>query len=305
MLKWIVAALVVLPLLGGVAVASAAPVRDAIAESDRARPRETDRPERDHVRDGATDHARVAGLVVGEQGQTFELRTHGGPVIVHWTADTDCALEGSPVDCDAIEPGHGLVAAGAFAGDSNQFHAKIIRARTADRPSLERIAGEVVHDGDGELGVRTRDGEIVVLYGDGTTCRDREGEIRCEAIEVGDRIVAAGELEGSTLSARLIVLLPDDVDREHARVHGVVTAAHERLLQVETRDGTWSVKFDSETRCSLRDGTVIDCGSIEARARIFAAGVVSDDHTLQAKRIVVLPTADVATDVRSDRAEAS
>ncbi len=162
-----------------------------------------------------------------------------------------------------------------------------------------------MRDGDGELGVRTGDGEIVVLYGDGTTCRDREGEIRCEAIEVGDRIMAAGELEGSTLSARLIVLLPDDVDREHARVHGVVTAAHERLLQVETRNGTWNVKFDSETRCSLRDGTVIDCGSIEARARIFAAGGVKGDHALEAKRIVVLPTPDAATDVRSDRAEAS
>jgi hypothetical protein len=300
MLKWIVAALVALPLLGGVAVAGAAPARDALDDSDRARPQQTDRPETDRLdHDGEHDRQRVAGLVVGEQGQSFELRTRGGEVTVHWTPDTDCALDGEPVDCGAIEPGNALVAIGEFAGGSNEFHAQIIRARTIDRPALDRIAGIVVRDGDGALGVRTRDGEVTVLYDDGTTCRNAEGEIRCAAIAVDDRIGAVGQRSGNELAARVIVVLPHRVDRVHDRVRGVVSAAHERLLQVETRDGSWNVKFDDGTRCALHDGTAVDCGAIEARARIGAAGAVLGDHTLEAKVIVVLPvpTVDAASDL--------
>jgi hypothetical protein len=294
MLKWIAAALVALPLLGGVAVAGAAPARDALSGSDRARPQETDRAPTD-LR--VHDREHVAGLVVGEQGQSFALRTRGGEVTVHWTGDTDCGLDGEPVACDAIEPGNGLAAVGTFAGSSSQFHAGFIRARTIDRPVIDRIAGVVVRDGDGVLGVRTRDGEVTVLYGDGTTCRTRDGEIRCEAIEVDDRIAAGGQLEGAELTARVIIKLPDQVHREHDRIHGVVTAAHERLLQVETRDGMWNVKFDDDTRCVQSDGAAIDCASIDARARIGAAGETLGEHTLDAKMIVVLPVpADASTD---------
>lgn len=290
MLKWIVAALVALPLLGGVAVAGAAPARDTLGETDRARPQETDRAPTD-LR--LHDREHVAGLVIGEQGQSFELRTRGGAVTVHWTPDTDCALDGEPVECDAIDPGDGLVAVGEFAGDSGQFHADVIRARTIDRPVLDRIAGVVLRDGDGALGVRTRDGEVTVRYGDDTTCRTRDGEIDCAAIEVDDRIVAAGQREGSELTARLIVLLPDYVHPPVDRIHGLVSAAHERLLQVETRNGAWNVKFDDETRCVLRDGTAIECSRIEAGARIGAAGEVLGEHTLDANGIVVLPRPSV------------
>ena len=284
MLKWIVAALVALPLLGGVAVAGAAPARDAVGETDRVRPQETDRAPTD-LR--LHDREHVAGMVVGEQ--SFELRTRGGAVTVHWTPDTECALDGEPVECDAIDPGDGLVAVGEFAGNSGQFHADRIRARTIDRPVVDRIAGVVLRDGDGALGVRTRDGEVTVLYGADTTCRTRDGVIDCATIEVDDRIVAAGQREGNEVTARLIVLLPDRGRAQLDRVHGRVTAAHEHLLQVETRDGQWNVKFDDETRCVLRDGTAIDCSRIEAGARIGAAGEVLGDHTLDAAGIVVLP----------------
>lgn len=226
MLKWIMAALIALPLLGGAAVASAAPLRDAVSDADRTRPQQIDRPQRDRpARDGLEtdrverdqpehDRTRVGGLVVSEHGQSFELRTRSGAVTVHWTDSTECSLNGAAAGCDEIDPGDALGAIGSYAGESNQFHATIIRARTVDHPSIDRIAGIVVRDGDGALGVRTRDGEVTVLYGDGTTCRTREGEIRCEAIEVGDHIVAAGQLSGGELTARLIVQLPGDEVRD-------------------------------------------------------------------------------------------
>jgi hypothetical protein len=197
MLKWIVAALVALPLLGGVAVAGAEPAREALTGTDRARPQQSDRAPTD-LR--LHDREHVAGLVVGEQGQSFELRTRGGEVTVHWTPETNCALDGERVECDVIEPGHGLLAIGESAGSSGQFHADFIRARTIDHPVVDRIAGVVVRDGDSALGVRTRDGEVTVLYGADTTCRTRDGDIDCATIEVDDRIVAAGQREGSELT---------------------------------------------------------------------------------------------------------
>jgi RNase P/RNase MRP subunit p29 len=316
--------MIVVPLLGGVAVAGAAPTRDAAVETQRVRPQEetdrpsdrppadripTDRPLTDRRPDDRPDHdrARVAGLVVAEQGQTFELRTDRGAVIVHWTDATECSIDRSAVGCDAIDPGHALGALGAYAGDSNQFHAQVIRARMIGRPSYDRIAGVVVRDGDAALVVRTRDGEVTVLYDADTTCKTRDGEIRCADIELADAIVAAGQLSGSDLTARVIVLQPERPDRPpHDRLHGLVTAAHERLLQVETRDGSWNVHFDADTTCQLRDGSALDCGSIEARARILAGGVVTGDHNLEATVIVVLPQRAAATDeARTDVRPAS
>ena len=72
---------------------------------------------------------RVVGHVVGEHGNILELRTRQGPQKVHWTEDTKCFLNRERVRCEDISVGQGVLAVGWSAGESEQFHAKLIRAR--------------------------------------------------------------------------------------------------------------------------------------------------------------------------------
>lgn len=231
---------------------------------------------------------RVAGVVQSAQGQTFEVKTRSGDiVIVHWTPDTSCSLNGEPSPCDAIGAGNLLGAAGSYAGGSNQFQAEVIKARV--RPHVDRIAGIVERDGGHELLVNTRDGsQVLVLWGDDTTCRTREAvAFECDRIEVSDRIVAAGQLEGDSLKARLIVRLPDQVRPEITRVAGVVTSAQGHVIVIETRDGgTVNVHWDAETVCSNGDHEIA-CDTIEAGLHLGAAGVELGGHNLDARRIGV------------------
>jgi hypothetical protein len=246
-----------------------------VAESDR-----------DRSHDEARD--RVVGLVQAEHGQTFEVKTRGGEIVdVHWTPSTRCFLGGEASDCDAINPGDVLGAAGSYAGGSGQFQAEVIKARRIDRMHFDRIAGIVERDGGSELLVNTREGEVLVLWGDDTTCRTREAvAFDCDRIEVSDRIAAAGELEGREMKARLIVLLPERAATDITRVRGVVDAAQGRVIVVETRDGVVNVHWDAETVCSNGDAR-ITCDSIEEGLPILAAGEELGGHNLDAKSIVV------------------
>ena len=231
---------------------------------------------------------RVVGVVQSEQGQTFEVKTRSGEiVIVHWTPDTSCSLNGEPSPCEAIGPGHLLGAAGSYAGGSNQFQADVIKARV--RPQIDHVAGIVERDGDHELLVNTRDGaRVLVLWSDDTTCRTRESVVfDCDRIELPDRIVAAGQLDGGSLKARMIVKLADFVRPEITRVHGIVSSAQGRVIMIETRDGgTVNVHWDAETVCSNGDGEIA-CDTIHADMGLLAAGEDLGDHNLAAKRIVV------------------
>lgn len=276
--KFVLAALAALPLMAVASVASA----------------QTPDTETDHR---LTDREYVAGVVQDEQGQTLILRTRDGQVDVHWTANTVCHIDGEAADCERIEPGFGVLAVGERAGGSNQFQADIIRARSQtdrpDRPHVEKLLG-LVHSDEGQtLGVETRGGDFVLVqWGDDTTCRTREGEIRCEDISVDDRIAAAGALSDGELKARQIVKLPAlDVDRPH--VGGLVTANHGFVIAIETRDGgSANVHYDSDTKCTLGREHAIDCDAIEAGARIVAFGSELGGPNFDADRIVVLPGRD-------------
>ena len=230
---------------------------------------------------------RVAGIVESEQGHVLTVRTRGGESVdVHWSADTVCYIDGEEAACDEIEPGNGLAAGGTFAGDSSQFQAEVIRARTSVRPQLERIVGVVVRDGEQILGVQTRDGQtIAVQWTDETRCGTREQQIDCERIGLSDRVAALGAFEGDQLLARAIVVLPDHT-ADLTRVRGIVTANNGSVLVVEDAEGTTNVHFNADTKCVTRDGEIA-CDSIEVGSRVLAAGEDLGDHNLVAKRIVV------------------
>ena len=247
------------------------------------------------------DHReRVVGLVTGEHGQTLVLRTRQGEVDVHWSPDTECLIGGAAADCDAIEPGMLVGAAGSYSGGSGQFQADVIKARVRAH-DLAKIAGVVQSESGQTLVVETRDGTIVnVEWTDETTCRTRENRIDCDRLEPGNRIVAAGRLDGSTLQARVIGVHVPAEQPELARVRGVVTANHGQVLAVDTRDGTANVHFDAETVCQTRDAR-IDCSSIEEGSRVLAVGEELGDHNLQAKRIFVGTPSDVRPDGRDVR----
>lgn len=254
--------------------------------------------------DAATDHRltdrdHVVGIVQEEQGQTLILRTRDGQVDVHWNANTVCKIDGEAADCERIEPGFGVLAVGEWAGESNQFQADSIRARSrtdrpdSDRPHVERLRG-VVHSDEGQtLGVETRGGDyVLVLWSEETTCRTRDGEIRCEEIAVDDQIAAAGELSDGELTARQIVKLSAvDADRPH--VGGLVTANHGSVIAIETRDGgSLNVHYDTETECKLGREQAIDCDAIEPGARIVAFGSELGGLNFDADRIFVLQRHD-------------
>lgn len=271
--RLLVAALVSLPLLAGATVVS------ADSHPETAPPEHGD---------------RVVGVVESEQGHMLTVRTRAGETVaVHWTADTVCYLDGDQLDCDDIAPGQLLVAVGEFAGGSDQFLARVIRARHHVRPSIDRVAGIVERDEGQTLGIRTRSGETVAVHWDESTrCQTREGAIRCESIEPGDRIAAAGRREGDQLFARSIAQLPGDA-MQIARVRGVVTASHGQVLAVETADGaTVNVHWDADTTCANRDGEIA-CDSTEAGSRILAAGTELGGNNLDAKRIMVGSAAPV------------
>ena len=229
---------------------------------------------------------RVAGIVESEQGHVLTVRTRGGESVdVHWSADTVCYVDGEEAACDEIEPGDGLAAGGTFAGDSSQFQAEVIRARTSVRPQLERVAGVVVRDGEHGLGIQTRDGQTVaVQWTDATRCGPREQQIECERIGLFDRVAAFGAFDGDQLLARAIVVLTDHT-ADLTRVRGIVTANQGSVLVVENPEGTTNVHFDAETKCVTRDGEIA-CDSIEVGSHVLAAGEDLGDHNLAATRIV-------------------
>ena len=251
----------------------------AVTATVHAGPESEDRPL--HQRE------RVAGIVESEQGNILTVRTRGGESVdVHWSSDTVCYIDGEEASCDRIEPGNGLAAGGAFAGDSGQFHAEVIRARTHVRPQQERVAGVVVRDGEHVLGVRTRDGQtVLVQWTDETRCGTREQQIDCERIGLSDRVAAFGAFDGDQLLARAIVLLPGH-PADLTRVRGIVTSNDGGVLVVENPERTVNVHYDAETKCLTRDGAIA-CDSIEAGSRVLAAGEELGEHNLAAKRIVV------------------
>lgn len=241
-----------------------------------------------------SDGARVVGLVAGEHGQTLELRTRQGEVDVHWSANTDCFVGGAVADCDAIEPGVLMAAAGSFLGGSNQFQAVVIKARAGAHEAVT-VRGQIQSESGQALVVETREGRLVdVTWSDDTVCRTREARIDCERLSRGNLIVAAGRLDAGTLAARVIGVQTPAARPELSRVRGVVTANHGRVLAVETSDGTVNVHFDEETVCQTRVER-IDCNSIEERSRVLAVGEELSERNLKAKRIFV---ATAATDVR-------
>ncbi len=242
------------------------------------------------------DHQeRVVGLVTGEHGQTLELRTRQGEVDVHWSASTECTIGGAAADCESIEPGMLLGAAGSFSGGSNQFQADAIKARTRVHDAVT-IRGQIQSESGQTLVVETREGRLVdVTWSEETVCRTREERFDCERLERGNQIVVTGRLDGGTLQARAIGLRVPADRPELARVRGVVTANHGQVMAVETRDGSSNVHFDAETVCQTRDGR-IDCSSIEEGSRVLAVGEELGGHNLQAKRIFVAGPADVRPD---------
>jgi RNase P/RNase MRP subunit p29 len=246
------------------------------------------------------DHReRVVGIVTGEHGQTLVLRTRHGEVDVHWSTDTECSIGGAAADCEAIEPGMLMGAIGSYSGGSDQFQADAIRAR--ERPhDLVKVRGEILSESGQTLVVETADGVVNVVWSDETACRTRENRIECERLEPGNRILAAGRMDGSTLQARAIGLHVPADRPELARIRGEVTANHGQVMAVETRDGSVNVHFDAETVCQTRIAR-IDCSSIGEGSRVLAVGEELGGHNLQAKRIFVGPPTDVRPDGRDAR----
>jgi RNase P/RNase MRP subunit p29 len=245
------------------------------------------------------DHERVAGIVTGERGQTLVLRTRHGEVDVHWTPDTECSIGGAAATCDSIESGMLMAALGSYAGGSGQFQADVIHAR--ERPhDLVRVRGEILSESGQTLVVETADGVVNVVWSDETACRTRKNRIDCERLEPGNRILAVGRMDGSTMQARAIGLHVPAERPELARVRGEVTANHGQVMAVETRDGTVNVHFNADTVCQTRAGQ-IDCSSVEVGSHILAVGEELGGQNLQAKRVFVGPPTDVRPDGRDAR----
>jgi len=232
------------------------------------------------------DHReRVVGLVTGDHGQTLELRMRNGEVDVHWSASTECMIGGAAADCDAIEIGMLVGAAGSFSGGSGQFQADVIKARV--RPhDLAKVRGTIVSESAQTLVVETADGVVRVEWSDDTTCRTRDGQFDCERLEAGNRILAAGRMNDGTMQARAIGLHVADERPELVRVRGEVTANHGQVIAVETRDGAVNVHFDADTVCQTRDGR-IECSAVEIGSRVLAVGKDLGGHNMQARRIFV------------------
>ena len=156
-----------------------------------------------------SERARVAGVVQEEHGHTLVVRTRGGETVdVHWSDQTHCRVEGAGDNCEAIEPGYGVVAVGRQLGNDN-FQAKGIAAKPLVHQQRERIAGLVRAEHDHTLEVRTRDAGLVhVHWSDETTCRIAQAEADCEAIEPGYHVLAIGQRLGDSFEAKVIAAKP-------------------------------------------------------------------------------------------------
>ena len=152
------------------------------------------------------DHARVAGSIISERGQTLVVETREGRVIdVSWGDDTTCRTRTERFECERLEVGQHILAVGKF-DDAGTLHARLIGLALDDHADVARVRGIVAENSGRTLVVETRDGRVVVHYDADTSCLTRDGRIECASIGEGAGVLAAGErLDDGSIDARRII----------------------------------------------------------------------------------------------------
>ncbi len=133
---------------------------------------------------------------------------------MRWTDETRCGPRDQQIDCGRIELSDRVAACGAFDGD--QLLARGSGLVPAPPADPTRARGIVTANHGSVLVVEHPEGTTNVHFNAGTKCVTRDGEIACDSIEVGSRVLAAGEdLGDHNLAAKRVVVgraRPDGVD---------------------------------------------------------------------------------------------
>jgi len=279
--------------------------------------------------------SRVSGTVqaVGSNTLTI-LSVAGQTVTVAWNSSTVCLIVGKgAVDnqsaCADIQVGDHIRALGQMVGNvANTFNASRIvdHVPGVRSRSYGRVLGTVqaVNTSANSLTVVDDKGAtMTVAWTDQTTCRfvgkgNPQTQWSCSSIEVGDHVMASGELNGSTLTATRIAVhlapgpqtaspngqpqatspnnqatTPGGQPRSHGRVLGTVQAINasaNSLTVVDDSGATMTVIWADQTACTFvgkgNPQTQGACSMIQVGDHVMASGELNGS-TLTATRIAV------------------